>query len=166
MQSTITFNIDEKAATIFIMKIYENEVEQVWNHFTQAQLLDLWWAPKPWKCETIEMDFRPNGFWKYAMIGPEGEKHSGMTKYNDITPNRNFNWTDFFLDDQGKINTELPTTNTLIGFTGIEEGTKLTMNIHFRAPEELHQLLEMGVEQGFKSSLNQLESLLSKNARL
>lgn len=162
MNSHITFNIDHKAATIFVMKIYKAEVDEVWNHFTKADLIDLWWAPKPWKCETKELNFQPNGFWNYAMIGPENQKHFGGVKYHEITYHRNFNWTDSFVDENGNINTELPSTNSLIGFTGISEGTKLTMNIFFKSTESMHQLLEMGVEAGLKASLNQLEELLER----
>ena len=162
MNSTITFNIDHKAGTLFIMKIFTVPVEDVWSHFTQAALLDQWWAPQPWQCETMQLDFRPEGIWRYAMVSPAHEKHYGGAKFNEIKHHRSFDYIDFFSDSEGNINTDLPSTKSLIGFTGVAEGTKLTINNHFNSPAEMQQLLDMGVEEGLKSALNQLEDLLNK----
>ena len=60
------------------------------------------------------------------------------------------------------MNTALPTTKSLIGFTGVAQGTKLTINNHFNSPAEMLQILGMGAEQGFTAALNQLEKLLNK----
>ncbi len=162
MESKIVFNKDESAATLYVMKVFSAEVKTVWDHFTQAELLDLWWAPKPWKCETMELDFNPNGKWRYAMTSPEGEKHFSAAQFNEINEERSFDRSDYFSDEDGN---QLPTSaasNWLIGFTGVEEGTKLTVNIHFQSSEDLNKLLEMGFEGGFKMGLNQLEQLIEK----
>lgn len=162
METKIIFTKDKKAATIYIMKVFHCSVDEVWNHFTQADLLNKWWAPKPWKCETLKMEFEPGGFWYYAMIGPENEKHFGGAKYHEINYHRSFDFTDFFTDENGNMNTALPTTKSLIGFTGVAQGTKLTINNHFNSPAEMLQILGMGAEQGFTAALNQLEKLLNK----
>lgn len=52
MNSEIIFNTDLDSATVYISKIYDADVSEVWDYFTQSELLDQWWAPKPWKCET------------------------------------------------------------------------------------------------------------------
>ena len=75
---------------------------------------------------------------------------------------RSFDWTDFFADETGNINTELPSVKWLIGFTGVQEGTKLTINIHFHSTDEMQQLLDMGFEADFKMRLTQLEALLNQ----
>ena len=162
MESKIVFNKDESAATLYVMKVFSAEVKTVWDHFTQAELLDLWWAPKPWKCETQKMNFQNRGTWNYAMVSPENEKHFAGIGFEEINPNRSISLSDFFTDENGNKNQEFPTTNWLIGFTGVEEGTKLTVNIHFQSSEDLNKLLEMGFEGGFKMGLNQLEQLIEK----
>ena len=48
----------------------------------------------------------------------------------------------------------------LIDFTGVDEGTKVTVNIHFQSIEAMNQQIEMGFEEGFKTGLNQLEEIL------
>jgi Fe2+ transport system protein FeoA len=44
----------------------------------------------------------------------------------------------------------------------VEEGAKVTVNIHFASEQAMNQLLEMGFEQGFKAGLDQLEEILSQ----
>jgi len=160
MSSEIVFNKDSETG-IFVMKVYNADVSTLWEHFTKAELIDQWWAPKPWKCETEKMDFRVNGIWNYAMKGPAGEKHLAIVQYGEIMHHRSISWTDAFSDDKGKVNTELPQATWLIGFTGIDEGTRITFNIHFNSTDEMNRILEMGFEEGFKIVLNQLEDLLN-----
>ena len=167
MATEIVFNKDYDSAGIFVMKVLDADIPTVWAHFSQAQLLDLWWAPKPWKCETLHLDFREGGSWTYAMIGPENDRQFAGATYHEINLNRSFDWTDYFTDENGNKDTRMPTVKWLFGFTGVEEGTKLTINIHFNSEEEMKQLVDMGFEQGFKQGLNQLEELLrQKDSRL
>lgn len=163
MKSDIIFNKDEEAATVYVMKTYATEVSEVWDYFTKSALLDEWWAPEPWKCETKTQEFRNGGTWLYAMVGPEGEKHYAKVNYGEIKEHRSFDGTDLFCDENGNVNPDFPEAKWLFGFTGIEEGTKITVNIHFATEQAMNQLLEMGFEQGFKAGLNQLEEILSRS---
>lgn len=161
MKSEIIFNRDPESASIYVMKIYNAEVSVIWDFFTKSELLDQWWAPKPWQCETKTHEFKKGGTWLYSMLGPEGERHYAKVKYGEITEHRSFDGTDSFCDENGNANPDFPETKWLFGFTGVEEGTKVTVNIHFASEQAMNQLLEMGFEQGFKAGLNQLESILS-----
>ncbi len=161
MESNIIFNKDLDANSIYVMKIYDADVSKVWDYFTKSELLDQWWAPKPWKCETKTQDFKEGGIWLYAMAGPDGERHYAKVKYMEITEHRSFDGTDSFCDENGKTNPDFPEVKWLFGFTGVEEGTKITVNIHFSSEESMKKLLEMGFEGGFKTGLYQLEEILS-----
>lgn len=162
MESEIVFNKDFDTASIYLMNVYKEDVAIVWDYFTKPELLDQWWAPKPWKCETRKLDFREGGTWNYAMVGPENERHFAGVNYQEITFHRSISCSDFFTDENGNLNTAFPSVNWLIGFTGVEEGTKLTVNIHFNSENDMKQILEMGFEEGFKTGLNQLSELLIK----
>jgi uncharacterized protein YndB with AHSA1/START domain len=161
MKSMITFNEDFDSNSVYVMKIYNAEVSKVWDYFTKSELLDQWWAPKPWRCETAGQDFKEGGTWLYSMVGPQGERHYSLLKYGEITEHRSFDGIDAFCDEKGNINEDFPQAKWLLGFTGVEEGTKVTINIHLPSQEGLKQLLEMGFEEGFKTGLNQLEGILA-----
>lgn len=160
MKSMITFNEDFDSNSVYVMKIYSAEASKVWDYFTKSELLDQWWAPKPWKCETKKQDFKEGGTWLYSMVGSQGERHYSLLQYGEITEHRSFDGIDAFCDENGKINEDFPQAKWLLGFTGVEEGTKVTINIHLPSQEALKQLLEMGFEEGFKTGLNQLEEIL------
>ncbi|WP_326981832.1 SRPBCC domain-containing protein [Chryseobacterium sp. MYb264] len=160
MESNIIFNKDFDSDSVYVMKIYHADVSIVWNYFTQSELLDQWWAPKPWKCETKSQDFSEGGVWLYSMIGPEGERHFAQVKYGEIMEHRSFDGTDAFCDENGKSNEDFPQAKWLFGFTGVEEGTKVTINIYFQSQEAMKQLLNMGFEEGFVMGLEQLNEVL------
>ena len=162
MNSEIKFNKDENAATIYGMKVYKNIPEEIWAYFTQSELVDQWWAPEPWKCETSHLNFEQGGDWNYALVSPEEEKYFGSVRYHEINSGRSFDWTKTFTGEHGNRNQNIPSSNWLMGFTGVDDGTKLTINIHFNSLAEMQKLLEMGFEEEFKSRLNQLEDLLNE----
>ncbi|MCT2563237.1 SRPBCC family protein [Chryseobacterium herbae] len=160
MESNIVFNKDFDSNTVYVMTVYDSDVSKVWDYFTQSELLDQWWGPKPWKCETVNQDFKESGIWHYAMVGPNGEKSYAQVQYGEIMEHRSFDGLDSFADEKGNINENFGQSKWLFGFTGIEEGVKVTVNIHFPSQETMKQLLEMGFEEGFKTGLTQLRDVL------
>ena len=57
---------------LVVVREFDAPLEQVWKAWTESDLLDKWWAPKPWKAESKTMDFSEGGSWLYCMVGPEG----------------------------------------------------------------------------------------------
>ena len=52
------FKVDKKTKTVFVDKEFAADLSLVWDAFTKKELLDQWWAPKPYMCKTKQMDFR------------------------------------------------------------------------------------------------------------
>lgn len=162
MESNIIFNKDFDSNSAYVMKIYDADVSTVWKYFTQSELLDQWWGPKPWRCETLKQDFNEGGIWLYTMIGPNGEKAGySRSRYGGILEHRSFDWMSAFCDENGNVDEEAPQSNWLFGFTGVEEGTKVTVNIHYPSQEVMKKMMDMGFEGGFSMGLNQLEEILA-----
>ncbi|MBE4950230.1 SRPBCC family protein [Chryseobacterium culicis] len=162
MESNFIFNKDFDSATVYVMKIYKADVSTVWDYFTQSALLDQWWGPKPWKCETVSQEFREGGIWMYAMVGPNGERVPmfSQSQYGEIREHRSLDWMSAFCDEKGNINEDFTRSKWLLGFTGVEEGTKVTVNIHYHSQEVMKKILDMGFEEGFTMGLNQLEEII------
>lgn len=158
--SQIIFNVDEGASTIFFSKIYSAKVTEVWENYTNPELLKLWWMPNPWSFELVSQDFTPGGKIHYAAVGPNGEKHYAGAEYNEITKNRSISLKNFFTDKSGEINQEMPITEWLIGFTGVQDGTKVTINMFFKNQGDLRKILEMGFQEGVEQAANQLQEIL------
>src|SRR4051812_10793475 len=88
---------------IKVIREFDAAVEKVWQAWTEPKILDLWWAPKPWKAVTQSMDFRNGGEWSYYMQGPEGERHYCKFYYETIDAGKSFAGKDAFVDDKGNL---------------------------------------------------------------
>lgn len=147
--------------TVHISREFNASLKTVWEACTKSEILDQWWAPKPWKAETKSMNFKEGGFWLYAMAGPEGEKHWGKLTYLEINPLKNFQAEDAFCDENGNVNPELPVTKWNNVFTETENGTRVEYFLQFDKVEDLEKIIEMGFEEGVATASDGLEELLA-----
>ena len=46
------FSIDRENKTIKVKREFAAELPLVWDAYTKSEILDQWWAPKPWKART------------------------------------------------------------------------------------------------------------------
>ena len=70
----MNFSVDKENNRVNVEREFAAPVGKVWAAWTQQELLDQWWAPRPWKARTKSMDFREGGTWLYAMVGPRGRR--------------------------------------------------------------------------------------------
>ncbi len=153
---------DLKEKSILVSRKFDAPVEDVWRAFTESQLLDQWWAPAPWRAETKSMNFAVGGYWLYAMVSPENQKHWGRMNYLDIQHHKSFDIEDFFCDENGKTNDQLPHSKGQNLFTATEDGTRVDFKMHYPTEADLQKIIEMGFEQGITACFEQLQQLLDK----
>jgi uncharacterized protein YndB with AHSA1/START domain len=108
MKTTLLFDftVDKTTKTVSITREFAAELSLVWDAFTKAEILDQWWAPKPFESKTKVMDFKVGGRRFYAMVSPEGQEMWAIQKYTSITPKTNFKMFNAFADKDE--NPELP----------------------------------------------------------
>lgn len=94
--------------TIHVQREFNANLPFVWDAWTKPELLDQWWAPKPYQTITKSMDFREGGYWHYSMKGPNADCHWCRADYEHIDPHVTFSGLDAFCDEDGKINTDFP----------------------------------------------------------
>src|SRR5437764_14690240 len=80
-----------------------------------------------------KMDFREGGSWLYAMEGPAGEQHWSRADFQKIEPRKGFVGVDYFCDEQGNKNTEMPVMHWANKFSETGEGTKVEVVITFES---------------------------------
>ena len=117
---------------------------RVWQAYTDAELLDRWWAPKPWKAETVTMDFRVGGHWHYAMRGPEGEQHFGRMDFLEIEPESRYLAGDVFCDASGAANPDLPKQTFTTSFVDEGETTRVIVVVDYRVWAQMAWALHGG----------------------
>lgn len=134
----------------------------VWRAFTKAELIDQWWAPKPWRCETKSMDFRPGGKWTYDMVGPNGERHGAIQIFKEIVFEKFFSGIDAFVDEYGNINESMPVATWKNTFLPTETGTLVIVDAVYPTKEALEFVIKMGMDKGVSMAHDNLVELLSK----
>ncbi|MFV8372224.1 SRPBCC family protein [Flavobacterium sp. LB2P74] len=160
-KTLVVKDLEEKS--ILVSRTFTAPLDKVWRAYTESELLEQWWAPKPWKAETKSMRFSVGGYWLYAMVGPENEKHWGRMDYTAITPHLSFEIKDSFCDEKGTINTSLPVATGTIVFTTTVSGTLVEFKMFYSNEKEIETMIEMGFEQGITACLEQLETLFQEN---
>lgn len=154
------FSVDKENSTIYIKRDFNASLQRVWQAWTTAELLDRWWGPEPWRAETKAIDFREGGYWLYAMVGPEGERHWGRLDYIEIKNEESFRAKDGFCDENGTPSSELPQNLWEIVFRETDGKVLVDMILIFDSPEDLETNIQMGFKEGFTAGLNQLDELL------
>jgi uncharacterized protein YndB with AHSA1/START domain len=154
------FVVDKEAKTVYITKKFAYERSLVWDAYTQPELLDQWWAPKPYSSRTKAMDFRVGGRRFYAMVSPEGDERWSVQEYKSITPITNFKFFNAFSDKDE--NPELPGSDWDLNFSEQDGTTTVSISIYNESLERLERMIEMGFAEGTKMQLKNLEELLAK----
>lgn len=156
------FTVDKANNTITVRREFAAELPLVWDAYTKSELLDQWWAPRPWKARTKTMDFREGGRWHYAMVGPEGEEHWALILFKSIHTHKDFTGVDVFADAEGNINTDLPQSSWKNIFTHKGQVTLVECQITYDDLAQLETILQMGFKEGFTSAMEGLDELLEK----
>ena len=158
---TMDFSINKENHTITVKREFSAPVPLVWKAFTTSEILDQWWAPKPWKAKTKSMDFREGGQWLYAMIGPKGEEQWSFAKYSTIKKEEEYTATDGFSDADGNINKEMPQSKWNTHFSNLEKNSLVVIKITFNDLAQLESTLKMGFKEGFTMGLSNLDAYLA-----
>lgn len=154
------FIVNKETKTVLITAEFDAELDLVWDAYTKAELLDQWYAPKPWTSRTKHMNFEVGGRRFYAMVSPEGVERWAVQTYKSITPKTNFKFFNAFADENE--NLELPGSEWDLNFSEQAGTTKVTVSIYNESLERLERMIEMGFVEGAKMQLQHLEKLFAK----
>lgn len=154
------FTVNKENKTISVTREFAAAVDSVWAAWTTPELLDQWWAPKPYQTKTMSMDFREGGFWLYYMLSPENEKHYCRADYQKIDALRSYAALDAFCDEQGNINKEFPRMHWTNRFRETNETTTVNITIAYNKLADLEKVIEMGFKEGFTAALTNLDEYL------
>ena len=154
------FSVDKSTKTVTIQKEFNAEQSLVWDAFTKQELLDQWWAPKPWVSKTKVMDFKVGGRRFYAMVSPEGMESWALQQYTSIIPISEFQFYNTFADKDE--NQQLPGSDWNLSFSERDGITKVSITIYNESLERLEKMIEMGFKEGITATLHDLEGLLKQ----
>jgi uncharacterized protein YndB with AHSA1/START domain len=159
----MNFVVEKNNKKIRVEREFAAPLARVWAAWTEKEILDRWWAPKPWKAETKVMDFKVGGHWLYAMVGPDGTEHWCRADYKSIIPLKSYTGLDAFCDNNGNINQEFPRSEWTNEFKENGKSTIVYVEIKYQNLADLEKIIEMGMKEGFTAALENLDEIFSKS---
>ena len=152
--------VDKNSNTVSITREFAADKSLVWDAFTKKEILDQWWAPKPYRSETKTMDFKEGGFRLYAMVSPKDERHWAREDYEKINASESFTASKTFCDANGVVASGIPSSLWKHHFSEKASVTTVNIDIRYENAAHLEKMIEMGFKEGITVCLNQLEALL------
>lgn len=158
----MNFAVDKENKSVNVKREFNASLSHVWSAWTEAAILDLWWAPAPMKSKTIIMEFKEGGKRLYAMVAPDGTERWSYFEYSSISPKTNFKHSATFCDADGNPNSEFGSSYWDITFSEQDDLTLVDINIKRDSFEELQKIIEMGFKEGFTSAMEGLDKILAE----
>ena len=153
------FTVDKAAQTVNINREFDAPLSLVWDAFTKREILDQWWAPKPYSSKTKFMNFEVGGRRFYAMVSPEGQERWAIQQYTSISPKTNFKFFNAFADQDE--NPEIPGSNWSFNFSEQNGSTIVSISIYNESLARMEKMIEMGFKEGYAMQMKNLDELLA-----
>jgi uncharacterized protein YndB with AHSA1/START domain len=152
---------DPKALTMTVVAQFAVPVARVWAAYADARQLERFWGPPEWPATFERHDFVVGGRSEYCMTGPNGQKSCGYFEFLAIDEPHAFEVLDGFLGPDGKPAADMPTMRMRFTFEPHDGGTRMVTLTTFPSIEALEKLLEMGMEDGMRAAMGQIDAVLA-----
>lgn len=152
---------DEEALTMVVVADFPASVERLWQAYTDPRQIEKFWGPKEYPATFTRHDAAPGGRSDYVMTGPDGEAMKGYWAWQSVETGTSFEVLDGFAQQDGSPNPEMPELRATFSFESTDEGSRVTSVTHFASAEDLAALVEMGMEQGLRESMAQIDGVLA-----
>lgn len=147
--------------TITIVAEFAAPLHRLWDAYTDPRQIERFWGPPTYPATFLRHDATTGGRSIYKMTGPEGDEHYGCWEWTSVQAPDAFEVADSFADAQGTPNTDLPTTRMTFAFEAMDGGSRLVTTSSFDSLEQLEQLLEMGMLEGTREAMSQIDTVLA-----
>jgi uncharacterized protein YndB with AHSA1/START domain len=153
---------DSTALTMTVVAEFAASPERVWQLWSDPRQLERWWGPPTYPATVDSHELRPGGRVVYHMTGPSGDQPRGYWEVDEVQPPHRLSYRDGFLRDDGSVNPDLPVVTALVTIEDAGNGqTRMSIENHFPSKEALEQLLAMGMEEGMKEAVGQIDAILA-----
>ncbi|MCC6773289.1 MAG: SRPBCC domain-containing protein [Gemmatimonadaceae bacterium] len=152
---------DPAKLTLTVVADYPVSVERLWEAYADPRQLERFWGPETWPATFTRHDMAVGGYSHYYMTGPDGTTSRGWWKYLAVEPGRLLELEDGFADEQGKPNEQMPTMRMVFAFAATASGSRFESVTTFPSMEAMEQLVTMGMEDGMRSAMGQIDAVLA-----
>lgn len=157
--TSVEKNLDDLSITI--VAHFAASLSRLWDAYADPRQLERFWGPPSYPATFVRHDVAAGGKSIYKMTGPAGDEHHGCWQWTSVDAPHSFTVVDWFADELGSPNTDLPGTRVNFSFEKTNTGSRLTTTSRFDTLEQLEQLLEMQMLEGTKEAMSQIDAVLA-----
>ena len=161
--SAVDITKDLENATLVVTSVFAVSPDRVWQLWADPRQLERWWGPDPYPATVVDHDLRPGGHVSYFMTSPEGDQYKGYWNIMEVEPPSRLVFEDGFADDSGEPNQELPVSRAEVTIEAVDAATtRMTIASVYDTPGDLERVLAMGMEEGIRAAVEQIDALLAE----
>jgi len=154
---------DPQAKTMTLEAEFDATPERVWQLWADPRQLERWWGPPTYPATVTAHDLRPGGRVEYHMTGPEGDQPRGFWEVIETDAPHRLVFRDGFANADGTPSTDLPVNTARVSIKEIGDGrTRMSIENVFPSTEAMEQVLAMGMEEGLKQAVGQIDAILAE----
>ncbi|MGN6742787.1 MAG: SRPBCC family protein [Amnibacterium sp.] len=153
---------DLDALTMTVTAEFAADVRRVWSLYADPRRLERHWGPPGWPATFVRHELVPGARSHYFMSGPDGERAHGMWVVTAVDAPRSFEVDDAFADEHGEPLPDPGFVHMRGELTPVDGGTLVVFTTRFVSLEQLQRMLEMGMEEGMRLAMGQIDGLLAE----
>jgi uncharacterized protein YndB with AHSA1/START domain len=146
----IDFTKDVENRTLTITAEFAAPVERVWALYEDPRQLEQVWGPPEYP----------------ATFSPEGKRFAGYWDVTGVDAPTRFTFRDGFAGADLEPNPDLPVSENVYVFESTGGGTTAVFTSTYASAEALQTVLDMGMEEGARSAINQIDGFLAQHPQL
>ncbi|MBX3013718.1 MAG: SRPBCC family protein [Caldilineaceae bacterium] len=144
---------------LVMSRVFAAAPELVWLAWTSATHIDQWWGPDGFRNETLAMEVRPGGMWRYIMHGPDGVDYPNRVIYHEVVA------LERLVYHHGNDIDDDPTAfHVTVTFVPQGNETLLTMHMRFPTAAQRQEAIGYGAIEGGQQTLGRLAAYLPQMA--
>lgn len=155
---------DPENLTLTVVADFAAPLQRVWDAYTDPRQIEKFWGPPEYPATFTRHDVFPGGKTNYFMTGADGCSH-GFWEWIDVKQpegaNASFEVRDGFAQEDGTPNPDMPTGRMVFHFEATDTGSRVTVTSFHNSAEDLAMVLEMGMEEGIKEAMSQIDDVLA-----
>jgi uncharacterized protein YndB with AHSA1/START domain len=152
---------DPAALTMTVVADFPVPVQRLWDAYADPRQLELFWGPPTYPARFTRHDMYPGGRSEYVMTGPDGNESRGYWEFLAVDPTQSFEVRDGFANPDGSANSEMPSMRMVFHFTATADGSQVSTTTYFTSVTDLDQLLAMGMEEGMREAMAQMDAVIA-----
>jgi uncharacterized protein YndB with AHSA1/START domain len=149
----VTLPTDEQ---ILITREFDAPKELVFKAWTTPELVRKWWSAKRGETTVADIDLRPGGKWRSAMVTDDGIEVAFHGEYREVVPNERIVSTEVY---EGIPDGEANATLNTATFEEKDGRTLLMLLIEAPSKEVRDAIVASGMEDGLQDALDLLEEV-------